>query len=178
MGKDERSYYRKTLAWARLDVDMESGECLIEEIQTDWVREAKEESMRLNRCRHCKKAGRFPKCKGYREALTYLDETLVPYATIWDQAMLSATLYFLIEELGVRDIWYHDWETGNALKGLYGRWLPPRSLYSNFPRRFCFRREQTIPGILRSRRTTRRLHRSKLQPYFYRLPLHKENQHA
>lgn len=35
-------YFRETLAWARLDIDFERDECLIEEIQSDWVRDAKD----------------------------------------------------------------------------------------------------------------------------------------
>ena len=31
---------RHTLAWARMDVDLDAGEALIEEIQSDWIREA------------------------------------------------------------------------------------------------------------------------------------------
>jgi len=34
-----RNFYRTTLGWVRLDVDFESGEVLIEEIQTDWLRD-------------------------------------------------------------------------------------------------------------------------------------------
>lgn len=32
---EERPYFRETLAWARLDVDLEHGEALIEEVQND-----------------------------------------------------------------------------------------------------------------------------------------------
>jgi len=37
--RGERSYFRGTLAWARLDVDLSAGEVLVEEVQSDWVRE-------------------------------------------------------------------------------------------------------------------------------------------
>jgi len=167
----ERSYYRHTLAWARLDLDLERGEALIEEIQNDWVREARDESRALDRCRRCTNPGRYPGCRARLASIDYLDRVLAPYAALWDQAMLSATLFFLVEELGIRDIWYHHWETGNALKGLSGRWLPPRSLYTKLPRRFCFNLTDGIPQLLKTRSTRRRLHKARIEPRFHRLQL-------
>ena len=39
-----RTLGRPTLAWARLDIDFASGSALIEEVQSDWLRLAKEEA--------------------------------------------------------------------------------------------------------------------------------------
>lgn len=90
---------------------------------------------------------------------------------LWDQAILSATLFFLVEELGIRDIWYHQWETGNLLKAMDRRWLSPRSLYTRLPKRFCFREHLGLPRLLDDRRTARRLRRARAEPRFYRLTL-------
>jgi len=49
LGSKERRYFRETLAWARLDVDLESGQALVEEIQSDWVRRVKDAERRLKR---------------------------------------------------------------------------------------------------------------------------------
>lgn len=38
--KGQRGFDRDTLAWARIDLDFDAGEALIEEVQSDWVREA------------------------------------------------------------------------------------------------------------------------------------------
>lgn len=169
--RDERPYFRQTLAWARLDLDLDRGEALIEEVQTDWVREGRDAGKHLEHCRRCSNPGRFPACRGRLAALRYLDEALAPYAELWDQAMLSATLFFLVEELGIRDIWYHQWETGNLLKNIGQRWQPPRSLYRRLPKRFCFREQLGLPRLLDNRHTARRLRQARTEPRFYRLRL-------
>ena len=46
----ERPYFRETLAWARIDLDLVSSEALVEEIQSDWVRCANRLKRRLSRC--------------------------------------------------------------------------------------------------------------------------------
>jgi hypothetical protein len=40
---------------------------------------------------------------------------LAPNAELWDQAMLSTTLFFLVEVLGIRDTFYHH---GNLIKDM------------------------------------------------------------
>ena len=158
----ERRYFRQTLAWARLDVDMERGEALIEEIQTDWVREANDERKELAKS-----------CDNHKErrAIRYLNEVLQPYAAVWDEAMLSAAIYFLREELGIARIWYHSWHSGNALKGIGNDWAPPRSLYQRLPRQFCFREVEALPPMLHLRSCKKRLSRAGLAPRFYQLQL-------
>jgi hypothetical protein len=176
--RGERRYFRETLAWARLDVDMEQGQVLIEEIQTDWVREANRSRRNLSRCSECIKNLHHPTCHLRRSALRYIDEVLMPYARVWDQAMFSAALFFIREELGIDDIWYHTWECGNALKSISGWSQPPRSLYSKLPREFCFTETDHQPGMLQNRRTGKRLNRAKIRPRFYRLQLSREHCHA
>jgi hypothetical protein len=166
----ERPYYRETLAWSRLDVDLENGEALIEEIQTDWVREANQLRRDLPRCGSCHDQS-TARCKEVQQARRYLDYVLAPYAAVWDEAMLSATLFFLREELGVSRIWYHSWETGNALKGIGGHAAPPKSLYQRLPRRFCFGKTGRMPKMLQNRATEKRLRKTRVEPMFYQLQL-------
>lgn len=169
MKSGERRYYRQTLAWARLDVDLENGEALIEEIQTDWVREANDARRCLPNCDSCGREVRNEYCRRIEKARRYLDEVLKPYSTVWDEAMLSAALLFLREELGLSRVWYHTWRSGNALKGIGNRWAPPHSLYQKLPQRFCFSETDCMPQMLRSRASEKRLRKARVEPRFYQL---------
>lgn len=170
MRSGERLYFRETLAWSRIDVDLKRGEALIEEIQTDWVRKAGRIRGRLARCGACNRGHTCRQRAAHASgALRYLDEVFAPYGEIWDQAMLSATLQFLRDELGVHCIWYHTWETGNALKSIDPTHAPPLSLYSRLPRQFCFSEARTLPDILKRRECRKRLARARVEPAFHHL---------
>lgn len=41
MDREQHERFRDTLAWSRIDFDFDTGEALIEEIQSDWVRRVK-----------------------------------------------------------------------------------------------------------------------------------------
>lgn len=134
-----------TLAWSRLDIDLDSGEALIEEIQTDWIRGAsiaKRLALRdgddVNLCgTELKKT----------DVLRYVDSVLQQHQRMWDEAMLAATIWFLRDELGVNTIYYHTHESGIQLKRIeYG--APPRSIYTRLPRRFCFQPTDRRPAFL------------------------------
>jgi len=151
-----------TLAWARLDVDLDDGVALIEEIQNDWIRKARSLEKRLASWLEHKTdyVRRFllPRYLpgGSAEAFRrYLDDILRPHEQLWDEAMLSATLWFLRNELGIRRIFYHTFASGNRLKGI-DYTMPPRSLYTRLPRRFCFQETDEAPGFLMNQRRFRR----------------------
>ncbi|GAA5168803.1 hypothetical protein [Viridibacterium curvum] len=149
---------RYTLAWARLDIDLDADEALIEEVQSDWVRVARYAFSSVSaghtgylqrRCGSDVQPAAFMK---------YYCEVLAPYAEIWDEAMLSAALFFLREELGISRIYYHSPETGVAFKNI--KWnAPPRSLYTELPRKFCFRETEDLPKMLRDNNRIRCLRR-------------------
>ena len=149
---------RYTLAWARLDVDLDADEALIEEIQSDWVRDARYalSTVRAGRTRyltHCCGLDTTPAAFE-----RYYNEVLAPYADTWEEATLSAALFFLREELGISRIYYHSPETGVAFKNI--RWnAPPRSLYTDLPRKFCFRETEELPVMLRDNNRIRCLRR-------------------
>jgi hypothetical protein len=138
---------RLTMAWARIDLDLASGEALIEEIQSDWVREAMElyaearevDGDRVEYDEHAIAAAR------YRQ---YVERVLLPHARIWAEVTLCATLWVLHEVLGVSRFWYHTHEGGTLLKG--PSCTPPRSLYTSLPRRFCFRETARPPSFLQA----------------------------
>lgn len=124
-----------TLAWSRIDLDVDTGEALIEEIQSDWIRDVKYYAENRWHKEH----------KGWK---AYYDTILKPPAKKWPETMLTATLWFLFEELGIKTVFYHTQKSGAALKSVKGR-SPPRSLYSDLPRKFCFQTTYNGPLFIR-----------------------------
>ena len=149
-----------TLAWARLDIEMETGEALIEEIQSDWIRD-----VQFN-------AGIGRVLDRYRPWIRYADGPMQPYVRTWPETMLSAALWFLYHEMKVRRVFYHTYESGMRLKHLDDS-QPPRSLYTELPRRFCFRRTHNGPLFLRDskyRTMRKRLSEPKTDWFVLELP--------
>ncbi|MEM8547200.1 MAG: hypothetical protein AAGF46_03455 [Pseudomonadota bacterium] len=133
-----------TLAWSRMDIDLASGEALIEEIQSDWIRYA---IWMRNRAQQARVGVQRRGVQIRKEDLfQYCQHELVKYER-WEETMLAATLWFLIQELGVRRIFYHTHDSGAALKRT-GRRKPPRSLYTKLPARFCFRASDQRPAFM------------------------------
>ena len=163
-----------TLAWARLDVELDLGEALVEEVQTDWVR------LVASSCRMAGELGSSDKARlhaalerrGIRRgpvALTrYAESVFRPHAAQWDEAVLAAALWFLRNELGLPRIFYHTFESGNRLKGISGGYKPPRSVYTALPRKFCFAETAARPGFL-SQGKTRRGRSARAPSRFYLL---------
>ncbi|MDX1564714.1 MAG: hypothetical protein R3236_04865 [Phycisphaeraceae bacterium] len=137
-----------TMAWVRLDVDLDRDVALIEEIQSDWIRQAH---------RH----GRFLGSDGrWNERLDqlhwydpsrhkptriwhYLSRVMPPLSRIWAEATFAAALWFLQAELGIRHIYCHSWDSCRRLKVSD----PPRFLYQDLPRRFCFAKTTCPPPL-------------------------------
>ena len=143
---------RNTLAWARIDLDWHSGSALIEEIQSDWIRKV---NWLAARVASRLKAGNSPtdetriyglKCS-LLAAQDYCRFVLDRYQTIWAEAMLWAAIAFLREEIGLHRIFYHSVDSGRMLKRIKGN-LPPRSLYTELPRKFCFAPTNDTPEFL------------------------------
>lgn len=139
-----------TLSWARIDVAFDSSEALIEEIQTDWVRNALAEARELgeldfNELAEADLYG-FPPEVGVYHVLSYVEHVLAPHTRMWAEATLAAALHLLRDELGIRRVFYNTFETGSYLKDVEAG---PRSLYTDLPRRFCFRRTEQRPAALR-----------------------------
>jgi len=153
---------RETLAWARIDLDLKRDEALIEEVQSDWV-STLDWAVRYG----WKFEGETisaAQLKAYKELeLNWISRQ-------WAEAMLAATLGFLRRELGISRIFFHTWEGGNLTKKI-GRSVPPRSLYSQLPKRFCMRRTKDWPRFLRDDRRLRRLFKARKDIEFYELPI-------
>ncbi len=143
---------RHTLAWARIDLDFHNNCALIEEIQNDWLREVAELKRRIdNKIKAGVSLSENTNIWGLTCPLAvsqhYCRFVLERYTPIWDEAMLWATISFLREEIGIRHIFYHSMESGKILKHIGGT-LPPRSLYTNLPRRFCLSPTAEAPEFL------------------------------
>ncbi|TXH69293.1 MAG: hypothetical protein E6Q83_10535 [Thiothrix sp.] len=151
----------ETLAWVRIDLDFALNQALIEEVQSDWVRQVK--SSYLQRY--------YPQLKEYRE------QVLKPYAQVWDEAALAAAIRLIRTDLGIKEIFYHSFETGNRMKGISAN-LPPRSLYSDLPQKFAFKLTAEVPKFLQDLRHTQQvLRQQKSGARWYKLP-HKEVTHV
>ncbi|MGB3620261.1 MAG: hypothetical protein WBA20_02850 [Ketobacter sp.] len=168
MDREKRRLYRETLAWARIDLDLESNEALIEEIQSDWVR----------RARYCLQGIRkgdtpwyLDWCHCEPEAFVrYAENVLAPYNNIWPEAMLSAAIEFIHSELGICNIFYHTHECGGKVKQIR-RDAPPRSLYSDLPKKFCFQITDKDPRFISDDRFYVRKKRHLKKINWYKLEL-------
>ncbi len=140
----------RTLAWARIDLDLETGEALIEEVQNDRIREC---HWMLNYMREFKQETYtrlgITFTKAFVEA--YWNRYLAPLAKIWDEAMLSAAIKFIREELGLKRIFYHTMQSNKQIKR-DGADEAPRSIYTKLPSRFGFVLTDEAPSFLSKRK--------------------------
>lgn len=152
---------RNTLAWARIDLDLASNCALIEEVQSDWVRRV---AWLARRVEHRLASGE-PESTPIRlygfdcslaTARDYCAYIRDQHAPIWPEAMLWACVQFIRDELGLETLYYHSEQGGLLLKGIGGS-APPRSLYTDLPRRFCFTPTREIPPFLREDKEVRRV---------------------
>lgn len=134
---------------------LDTGEVLVEEIQSDWLRYADRMYNRVARLfseskERVKNHWFFRDSqRSYGRFRQYHEKVLRPYAAIWDEAMLAAVVWFVRQELGISRIYYHTFEPGNRMKHLTDD-LPPKSLYTRLPRRFGFRETGTAPQFIRN----------------------------
>lgn len=170
-GHPARSGDFPTLAWARLDFDLDTGEALIEELQTDLLRDFQRIA---DDAYHAKRKGAksFEMWGGKFDAARLIQCWETDFSAErahWQEAMLSAALRFLVFEIGIRRIYYHTESTGAFLKNIRGK-KPPRSLYTELPKRFCFDETDAVPELLaRERNWSRREKAAKDPMRFFRI---------
>ena len=165
-------FFRETLAWARIDLDFDTNEALIEEIQSDWVREgaslladAKSYSQRgLTSIDYWGVNGHVD------DVVEYCETILKPYQAMWSEAMLAAAIDFIKTELGIKTIYYHTDTTGYQVKRI-GWDKPPRSLYQKLPKQFCFDKVQQAPEFLTQDRTFHRTYKHVANPEWFQMQL-------
>jgi hypothetical protein len=137
-----------TLAWARLDMDFNTGEILIEEIQSDLIRDLERTRKRSLRGDGDDVYLYWARSRMDRKKIAACCEQLIAAQTkIWSEAMMAATLWFAQQELGFSKVYYHTFETGKVMKKISGR-APPRSLYTDLPEKFCFETTQQAPQFI------------------------------
>ena len=154
---------KNTLAWARMDVDFDSNTVLIEEIQTDWIRRVDRATAFINRK---KSSNELIEIYGMQVrgngVLSYQQHVLEVHRKVWAEAMMTASLWFIHEELGLKHVFYHTAETGAALKNIAFA-KPPVSMYRELPRKFGFESTEDGPNFVysdtRARRRLKRLKR-------------------
>ncbi len=160
---------RNSIAWARIDFDYLTGEVLIEEIQNDWLRQAKRHSIISKRLAA---VGRdnytmYGVVYSVREMLVYTANILRRFTKLWGETMLHSTIQFIKNELGFSKIFYHSTESGKVFKNINFR-NPPVSIYSELPKKFCFDQVDCGPEFLMSHRSLRRRQKKlKQQSWFY-----------
>jgi len=161
------------LSWCRLDFDLDTGEALIEEIQTDLVRDMQTVAEAAYQARK-KKRENFPKYGGRLKTLPFLrywENDFSTYQKIWHEATLTAAIGFLFDELGLKTIYYHTHESGAFLKRIDGT-NPPRSLYTKLPKQFCFEKTEEAPELLTSDKLWKRRCRAARRPLeFFRMAI-------
>ena len=148
--------FRDTLAWSRIDLDFDYNEALIEEIQSDAVRY-------ITYIREIDST-RDAKSARYREE--YLN-WFNAYEQNWMQAMLSAAIWFIYEELGINRIYIHTAKSGWQVKHMPEYSKPPASIYSKLPRQFGFKRTWAAPQFLLKTRKYQKLIREQPDIDFY-----------
>ena len=142
---------RKTMSWIRMDIDFSTDEVLIEEIQNDWLRKSSE-ALNYLRKRRVKEPSLIPSevygdiGGDYENLEYYVEQILAPYRKIWAEASMLVALRFIRDELGISTIYYHSFDTGKKLKNVCG--APPRSMYTQLPRKFGFEETETAPEFL------------------------------
>lgn len=132
-----------TLGWARIDLDWDTREALIEELQSDWVssgilgREYRGEE--------------DPDLSGHKHNIrTYLNHVLPAVETLWPEALLWLCIHVLTQYFHINAIAIYDYETGNKTKAEDGDTVGPRSLYEALPKRFCFEKRAGAPRFLKA----------------------------
>ena len=151
--------HRMTLAWVRLDFDPWGEDVLIEEIQSDWIRFL-----------HDLREQAKPSSANF-EFNRVVRQGIAAYGPIWARAAMLAALAISVREFGMRRIWMHQPDTGAKLKAI-DVVLPPRSVYTDLPKRFGFQPTQRAPEFLYRARSKAlaRLRRSG-KPLFWLLDL-------
>ena len=157
----DNGFYRQTLGWVRIDVDLGTGEALLEEVQSDWLRDMRT----LLRWHSAASAD-----EGDVAVRLYCETMLTGFGKIWSEVLMSAALWFVREELGVRNVWFHTYESGCELKRIKGA-RPPKSLYTSLPRKFCYMATRQPPEFLQRDKSFRRSVRGKPSPKWYHLQL-------
>lgn len=154
------SNFRDTLAWARIDIDFAANEALIEEVQSDGVRNIRRWARYHQDRRNRGSENVLKFCKWFEQ-----------FQSIWAEAILCATIEFIHAELGINRIFMHTARSGWRVKKMNRHWHAPRSLYSDLPRKFAFKQTYAAPEFLLKERCYKQLIRLQPDIDFYQLSI-------
>jgi len=157
----ENPNFRETLAWSRIDIDFNTNEALIEEVQSDATRNVLRMEKHYRACA----------CQICNEKLKYVN-WFEPYLKLWSEALLCATIEFIHTELGIERVFMHTARSGWRVKRMSKTCHAPRSLYSDLPKMFAFKQTYAAPEFLLQTRCYQRLIRMQPDIDFYQLSLH------
>lgn len=124
-----------TLAWVRVDVEEATHEALVEEVQSDFVREFR--TLVNNR----PEGSSAPIARAAAACVAR-------HGKLWAEAVLAAAAQLCTRRLGIRRVFLHTPGSHRRLKRMGGCWQPPRSLYTDLPPRCGFRRTSERPALL------------------------------
>lgn len=161
----DSSSFRETLAWSRIDLDFDTNEALIEEVQSDATRKVLRMAKRYQRCG----------CAACTERLKYV-KWFQPYIKLWSEALLCATIEFIHYELGINRVFIHTARSGWRVKKMSKTWHAPRSLYSDLPKKFAFKQTYAAPEFLLQTRCYQKLIRKQPDIDFYQLSMNELKQ--
>ena len=137
-------------------MDFETNEALIEEVQTDWLRYLVDCS--INRKVAIKQSEPSFYYAGIElsvDKFVYYLAEMEKHKVMWSEAVLNAAINFVFDELGIRRIFFHSFETGVILKGIKCT-KPPKSLYTDLPKKFCFEGVDAGPEFIRKDKKAKR----------------------
>lgn len=152
--------FRETLAWSRIDLDFDTNEALIEEVQSDGARYVQRWATQYKSC-DCRS------CQWLRKYIAWMQ----PYQALWAEALLAATIEFIHRELGIERIFMHTTRSGWRVKKMCKHWHAPRSLYSDLPKKFVFKQTYAAPEFLLATRCYQQLIRKQPDIDFYQLSM-------
>ncbi len=166
-----RSHKRNaTMAWARLDMDFTTGEVLIEEIQSDLIRDLESTYKQALRVASGGKHYFYwaEKPVDPQELARRCAHIVAAQKKVWSEAMMAATLWFVHNELGFQKVFYHTFETGRVMKNIIYT-PPPRSLYTDLPEKFCFEMTKEAPTFIATDAKARRRLKAANNPQWFLL---------
>ncbi|MBI1305740.1 MAG: hypothetical protein GC181_03890 [Bacteroidetes bacterium] len=131
-----------SVGWVRMDLSFETNEVLIEEVQSDWIRQVR---TRFHKIGILEAQGMLKSKPEIQKELRYLNRVRA-YLTFWDELLLSAAIHFIRKQLGFKTIWYHTNSSGAHYK-LLRYSMPPVSVYSKLPEKFGFQKVKALPEL-------------------------------
>jgi hypothetical protein len=154
---------------------------LIEEIQSDWTKRVDDFERRpkvyFNRLSKLGEIGKARSAEEFASKMKYYKETLLPrFVDHWQETMMAICQFFAFEELAVTNLYMHTYETGLLLKGMHRNYsLPPRSIYTELPRKMGFCEVHDWPLFLDQRvAQIKKKKREKVPIEFWRLSLERD----